>query len=61
MYKSGRKLLGNPCRRIVDGELVWMYLSLTVIEKQDVAKKMGSRVDDIVEDIAIIEKLSDHF
>ncbi|KAK6623006.1 hypothetical protein RUM43_008858 [Polyplax serrata] len=61
VYKSGRKLLGNPCRRIVDGELVWMYLSLTVIEKQDVAKKMGSRVDDIVEDIAIIEKLSDHF
>ncbi|KAL0274118.1 UNVERIFIED_CONTAM: hypothetical protein PYX00_006618 [Menopon gallinae] len=61
VYKSGKRLLGNPCKGIVDGELVWMYLSLTIMEKQDVAKKIGSKVEDIIEDLAIIERLTSHF
>lgn len=61
IYKSGKRLLGNPCKGIVDGELVWMYLSLTIMEKQDVAKKIGSKVEDIIEDLAIIERLTSHF
>lgn len=61
MYKSNRRLLGNPSRCVVDGDLVWMYMSLTSMEKHDVAKKIGSRVSDILEDIADIERLTAHF
>lgn len=60
-YKSWSKLLGNPARGIIDGDLVWLYLSLPVIERQEIAKKIGTKVDEIIEDLADIEKLTAHF
>lgn len=53
--------MGNPSRGIVDGELVWMYMGLPASERQEIAKKIGSKVDDILEDLTDIEKLTAHF
>lgn len=60
-YKSSIKLLSNPARGIIDGELVWAFLGLPTPEKHEVAKKIGTKVDDIVEDLYDIERLTAHF
>ncbi|XP_067007220.1 cleavage and polyadenylation specificity factor subunit 1 isoform X2 [Anabrus simplex] len=60
-FKSATKLLSNPARGIIDGELVWMFLGLPTPEKHEVAKKIGTKMEDIVEDLADIERLTSHF
>lgn len=46
---------------MIDGELVWTYLSLPVIERQEIAKKIGTKVDEIIDDLGEIEKITAHF
>lgn len=53
MYKSYIRTQGNPARGIIDGDLVWRYLFLPNNEKADLAKKIGTRVQEIIEDIEI--------
>lgn len=60
-YKSARKLLSNPARGIIDGELVWKFFSLPSNEKAEVAKKIGTKVEEIMDDIQDIERLTAHF
>ncbi|XP_039280662.1 cleavage and polyadenylation specificity factor subunit 1 isoform X2 [Nilaparvata lugens] len=60
-FKSADKLLGSPSRGIIDGELVWMFLSLPLLTRQEIAKKIGTKVDDIIEDLTDIERLTAHF
>ncbi|KAL1123917.1 hypothetical protein AAG570_001687 [Ranatra chinensis] len=61
MYKSSNKLIGNIARGIIDGELVWMYLQLSSIERQEIAKKIGTKVDELLEDMFDIEMLTSNF
>lgn len=35
-YKSWRKLQSNPARSVIDGELVWNFLHLSINEKMEV-------------------------
>nr|CAD7407313.1 unnamed protein product [Timema poppensis] len=60
-YKSSRKLLSNPARGVIDGELVSLFLGLPHLEKVEVAKKIGTKVDEITDDLADIERLTSHF
>lgn len=55
------RTLGNPCKGIIDGELVWEYINLPWKDKGDVAKKIGSKSDDIMEDLMEIDRISAHF
>ena len=50
-YKSSRKMLGNFARGILDGELIWMFVMLTNAERTEVIKKIGVKIEDILEDI----------
>lgn len=59
--KTGRHLPINPSRCIVDGDLIWLYLSLPVNEKQEVAKKIGTRMEEIITDLMEIENVSSVF
>lgn len=52
---------GNPARGIIDGDLVWKYLLLPKNEKAEVAKKIGTRVQEIIEDITDIDRQTGHF
>lgn len=61
VYKTWNKLQGNPCRGVIDGELVWQYISLPVVERQEIAKKIGTKVDEIIDDLGEIEKVTAHF
>ncbi|XP_046618438.1 cleavage and polyadenylation specificity factor subunit 1 [Neodiprion virginianus] len=60
-YKSYVRMQGNPARGIIDGDLVWKYLFLPNNEKVDVAKKIGTRVQEIIEDITDIDRQTGHF
>ncbi|KAF7989483.1 hypothetical protein HCN44_008157 [Aphidius gifuensis] len=60
-HKSHIRLQGNPARGIIDGDLVWKYIQLPNIEKTEVAKKIGTKVQEIVEDIIEIDRQTAHF
>lgn len=53
--------MGNPAKGIIDGELVWEFISLPWNEKEEVCKKIGSKADEIVEDLMEIDRISAHF
>jgi len=60
-YKSYRRTSANPARSIIDGELVWNFLQLSITEKIEVSKKIGTKLDELHEDLADIHKLTNHF
>ncbi|KAF4518485.1 hypothetical protein B566_EDAN006490 [Ephemera danica] len=60
-FKSATRLLGNAARGIVDGELVWAFVNLPLIERWEVAKKIGTRMEEIIDDILDIERIASHF
>lgn len=51
----------NPTRSVVDGDLVWKFLHLSIPEKLEVSKKIGTKVEELVEDLSDIHKLTNHF
>lgn len=60
-YKSFVRLQGNPARGVIDGDLIWKYMNLPFNEKSEVAKKIGTRIPEIIEDIEEINRLTAHF
>ncbi|XP_055902575.1 cleavage and polyadenylation specificity factor subunit 1 [Eupeodes corollae] len=59
--KSSRKLTTNPCRCIVDGELIWSYFSLPHTEKQEVAKKIGTKLEDLYLELLDVDRVTNIF
>ena len=59
--KSKYKGLVNSARSIVDGELVFTFLSLGHEEQSEVARKIGTRVDELVDDLIEIDRYTAHF
>ena len=40
--------LANPNKNILDGELLWKFLHLSILEKGEIAKRIGTSVDQVV-------------
>lgn len=59
--KQSRRVLTNPARGIIDGELIWQYMQLNFAEKQEIAKKIGTKVEEIYQDIYEIDTVSKVF
>ncbi|XP_030379991.1 cleavage and polyadenylation specificity factor subunit 1 isoform X2 [Scaptodrosophila lebanonensis] len=59
--KSLKKLSMNPSRCIIDGDLIWSYRLLAHSERNEIAKKIGTRTEDILSDLLEIERLSSMF
>ncbi|CAG4972278.1 unnamed protein product [Colias eurytheme] len=59
-YKSVRRG-GGPARGILDGDLVSLYTSMPINEQQDIAKKIGTKVEEIFSDLYEIDRLTAHF
>ncbi|XP_045761794.1 cleavage and polyadenylation specificity factor subunit 1 isoform X1 [Maniola jurtina] len=61
-YKSARKAAGGGAARgILDGDLVALYTSMPIAEQQDIAKKIGTKVEEIMGDLYEIDRLTAHF
>lgn len=51
----------NPSRCVVDGDLVWSFLNLPLNEKQEVSKKIGTKISEIYSDLLEIEHMTSGF
>nr|XP_049706135.1 cleavage and polyadenylation specificity factor subunit 1 isoform X2 [Helicoverpa armigera] len=60
-YKSRRSLSGGAMRGILDGDLVTLYTTMPNAEKADIAKKIGTKVEEIMSDLYEIDRLTAHF
>ncbi|WAR13668.1 CPSF1-like protein [Mya arenaria] len=53
--------LFNSHKNILDGELLWKFLHLSVLERNEMAKRIGTTVEQLVEDLMEIDRLTAHF
>ena len=61
MFVSRHKLNMNPVRGILDWQLISSFLHLPLTEKVEIAKKIAVKVDDIVDDILEIDRITSLF
>ncbi|XP_061384693.1 cleavage and polyadenylation specificity factor subunit 1 [Danaus plexippus] len=61
-YKvSRRALCGGAARGVLDGDLVSLYTSMPRTEQQDIARKIGTKVEEIMSDLYEIDRQTAHF
>ena len=48
-------------RGIIDGELVFSYSDLPYLQKNEIARKIGTRLVDIMDDLAELDRMAAHF
>ncbi|XP_019849049.1 PREDICTED: cleavage and polyadenylation specificity factor subunit 1-like [Amphimedon queenslandica] len=60
-FQTRHQYLHNAQRNILDGTLLYQYLSLTAKEKFDFSKQIGTTVAQIMEDLKEIDKVMSHF
>jgi cleavage and polyadenylation specificity factor subunit 1 len=53
--------LSRPVKNILDAELIWKFLNLTVTERAEIAKRLVTTVDQIVADLMEIDRSTAHF
>ncbi|XP_037549569.1 cleavage and polyadenylation specificity factor subunit 1 [Nematolebias whitei] len=61
MMHCDRRSLQNAERSILDGELLNKYLYLSTMERSELAKKIGTTQDIILDDLLEIERVTAHF
>ncbi|XP_063777126.1 cleavage and polyadenylation specificity factor subunit 1 isoform X2 [Pseudophryne corroboree] len=61
MLHNSRRTLQNAVRNVLDGELLNRYLYLSTMERSELAKKIGTTTDIILEDLLEIERVTSHF
>ena len=45
--------LANSNKNILDGELLWKYLHLSMMEKAEMAKRIGTTVEQVRQEILL--------
>ncbi|KAG7458164.1 hypothetical protein MATL_G00235230 [Megalops atlanticus] len=61
MLHTDRRTLQNAVRNILDGELLNKYLYLSTMERSELAKKIGTTADIILDDLLEIDRVTAHF
>ncbi|CAC5370759.1 CPSF1 [Mytilus coruscus] len=59
--QSIRQELRNPQKNILDGDLLWKYLHLSMMEKTEIAKRIGTSLEQLTDDLMDIDRLTLHF
>lgn len=59
--RTNRRDLRNPCRGIVDGDLVFMFSDLPASEKAEFARKIGTTAAEIMDDLAELDRNAAHY
>lgn len=54
-------MLANPSRGVIDGDLVATFLFLSIPEKQEVCKKIGTKIEEIIDDLNEIDQITSNF
>lgn len=61
LLHAERRLLQNAVRNVLDGELLQRFLYLSTMERAELAKKIGTTPDIILEDLLEIDRVTAHF
>ncbi|CAM4634432.1 unnamed protein product [Leuciscus chuanchicus] len=61
MLHYDRRTLQNAVKNILDGELLNKYLYLSTMERSELAKKIGTTSDIILDDLLEIDRVTAHF
>ncbi|XP_069051049.1 cleavage and polyadenylation specificity factor subunit 1 isoform X1 [Lepisosteus oculatus] len=61
MLHADRRSLQNAVRNILDGELLNKYLYLSTMERSELAKKIGTTSDIILDDLLELDRVTAHF
>ncbi|KAM9292267.1 cleavage and polyadenylation specificity factor subunit 1 isoform 1-T1 [Gastrophryne carolinensis] len=61
MLHSSRRTLQNAVRNVLDGELLIRFFYLTAMERSELAKKIGTSTDIIMEDLLEIDRVTSLF
>eukprot|EP00079_Xenopus_tropicalis_P014022 XP_002944263.2 PREDICTED: cleavage and polyadenylation specificity factor subunit 1-like [Xenopus tropicalis] len=61
MLNSSRRMLQNPVRNVLDGELLNRYLYLSNMERSELARKIGTTTDIILDDLLEIDRVTSLF
>uniref|UniRef100_A0A7N4P140 Cleavage and polyadenylation specificity factor subunit 1 n=1 Tax=Sarcophilus harrisii TaxID=9305 RepID=A0A7N4P140_SARHA len=61
MLHVDRRILQNAVRNVLDGELLNRYLYLSTMERGELAKKIGTTPDIILDDLLEIDRVTAHF
>lgn len=61
MLHCDRLTLQNAVKNILDGELLNKYLYLSTMERSELAKKIGTTADIILDDLLEIDRVTAHF
>ena len=59
--KSQQKSLQNSAKSVVDGDLVFAFLSLSRDQQVEVARKIGTKVEELINDFVEIDRYTAHF
>jgi len=59
--RQHRRELFNPVRGIADGDLVFRFCDLSQNEKWEVARKIGTKPQDLMDDLAELDRMAAHF
>ncbi|KAK2887249.1 hypothetical protein QQF64_013731 [Cirrhinus molitorella] len=61
MLHYDRRTLQNAVKNVLDGELLNKYLYLSTMERSELAKKIGTTADIILDDLLEIDRVTAHF
>ncbi|XP_074427899.1 LOW QUALITY PROTEIN: cleavage and polyadenylation specificity factor subunit 1, partial [Larus michahellis] len=61
LLQAERRSLQNAVRNVLDGELLGRFLYLSAMERGELAKKIGTTPDIILEDLLEIDRVTAHF
>ncbi|RWS28719.1 Cleavage and polyadenylation specificity factor subunit 1-like protein [Leptotrombidium deliense] len=61
LCKISKKSLLNPCKNVLDGDLLFKFITMSMNEKGEIAKKIGTSSDQIMDDLHDIERITSHF
>ena len=56
-----KRELQNPTRGVVDGDLVYAFSDLPAQRRHEIAKRIGTKAPDILDDLAELHRMSAHF
>ena len=51
----------NPCRGIVDGDLVFQFNNLPGPDKVELARKIGTTAAEVLDDLSELDRNAAHF
>ncbi|KAF9438833.1 Cleavage and polyadenylation specificity factor subunit 1 [Entomortierella beljakovae] len=61
LLQSKDRLSSNPTKGILDGDLLFEFITLPVNRQKEITKQIGTGVDRVMDDLAAIAVAADHF